>query len=120
MTNTRVIYLYRDGANNKQEDAPVLAGSLTDTQKAAIFKACDNESQFIASQVGLPDLQTRWPNHGYAFPTGDDHVWSELIALEDTTDAPTPSLNLSAAQFADRFVQARWDVTRAQVALGIG
>ena len=119
MINTRVIYLYRDGANNKQEDDPVLAGALTDVQKAAIFSACDEECRFIASQVGLSDLQMRWRDRGYAFPTDDDHVWSELVALEDTPDATT--LDLSAAQFAERFTHvARWDVLGAQIDLGIG
>lgn len=118
--NTRVLYLYRDGANNKQGDAPVVAGALTDAQKAAIFQACDEESQFIASQVGLPDLQTRWADRGYPFPSDDDHVWSELIALEDTMDASTLSLDLTATDLADRFIHAVWDVTAAEVALGIG
>jgi hypothetical protein len=51
----------------------------------------------------------RWQDRGYAFPTDDDHVWSELVTLEDTPDAAT--LDLSAAQFAERFTHVGyWDV----------
>lgn len=116
--NTRIAYLYRDGANNKRLAEPVLAGVLTPQQIRDIQHVCDEETFFIASQVGLPDLQTQWAANGYAFPTDNDHVWSELQAITNTEDAPTRALTADAFYTA-MIATATWDISGAMERLGI-
>ncbi|NMP24910.1 hypothetical protein [Sulfobacillus harzensis] len=116
--NTRIAYLYRDGANNKQGGEVVLAGALSDEQIADIRHACDDGQWFIPGDVGLPELQAVWVEKGYPL-TADDHVWHELVDFEATADSPT--LAMTAAAFYERFVSvAHWDVAGAITRIGLG
>ncbi len=101
--NTRVNYLYRDAANYKQWHSVVLAGELTDAQRALITGALDDGDYFIAEQVGLPNLRERWRSHYDDI----DHVWHELTSI-DTVDDP-PTVTETAATFAARFAGITWD-----------
>ena len=115
--NTRITYLYRDGANNKQGGEVVLAGTLTADKITDIRQACDEGVWFIPGDVGLPELQEVWVKKGYPL-TEQDHVWHELQDIAVTDDPPT--LTLSAAEFYVRFVAVpAWDVENAMARMGI-
>lgn len=115
--NIRIDYLYRDAGNWKTYGSQVLAGVLTPEQITTIREACDEGERFIASQVGLPDLQPRGAAAGGTFPTDDDHVWSELETIQATDEPPT--LDLTAHDFYQHFVEVTWDVIAAMERLGL-
>ena len=54
--NTRIEYMYRDGANNKQWHTVIIAGTLTKDQLTPYL---EQGRYFIPSQVGLDDLPGR-------------------------------------------------------------
>ena len=115
--NTRIYYLYRDGANNKQAGEEVLAGTLTADQIADIRRVCDEGVWFIPGDVGLPELQEVWVKKGYPL-TEQDHVWHELQDIASTDDPPT--LPLTAGAFYGQFVSvADWDVEGAVARIGL-
>lgn len=115
--NTRIIYLYRDASNNKQSTSIVLEGPLIPDQIAAIEQACDEERSFIPGDVGLPELQSLWVDHGCPL-TDDDHVWHELIEITVTNDPPT--MSLTAEALYTRFVAVtHWDVDGAMARVGL-
>lgn len=95
--NTRIDYLYRDAGNWKTSGFDVLAGALTPEQTTALRRACDGGEYFIASQVGLPDLQPRGAATDSTFPTDEDHVWPELATIQATDEPAT--LDLTAHDF---------------------
>jgi hypothetical protein len=112
MKNTRFSYMYRDASNYKQHGSVVLAGTVTFDQIEHYLQDGEN---FIASQVGLVDLQPTDTNE-------DDHVFCEVTAddLEPTDEAPTTTL--TAAELVQRFQKAGvdgWDITGAMEKLGI-
>lgn len=114
--NTRIDYLYRDAGNWKTHGSVVLAGLLTPEQITAMRRACEDGERFIASQVGLPDLQTLVAEAEGGFPTEDDHVWSEFETIQATDEHPT--LDLTASDFCQGFIGVAWDVTAAMERLG--
>lgn len=116
--NTRIHYLYRDGANNKQDHEEVLAGTFTTAQVVTMRAACEDARYFIPGDVGLPEIQTCWRDQGYAYPTDNDHVWCEFSDPEPT-DAP-PTLDMTANAFYQRWMAIKvWDVAGAQRRLGL-
>ena len=110
---TRLAYMYRDASNYKQHGEAVFEGEITPEQKQVFTKACDSGEYFIASQVGLPDLQTR--AIGFHDDT-DDHVWSEFDGFELTEDSATCG---SIHEFIRAIDGIEWDVTGAMVRLGL-
>jgi len=115
--NTRIVYLYRDGANNKQRTHVVLEGSLTADQIAVIEQTCDERRYFIPGDVGLPKLQAVWVQKGYPL-TDDNHVWHELEDLTPT-DAPQ-TLSMTATAFHQQFVAVLdRDVDGAMTRVGV-
>jgi hypothetical protein len=105
--NTRIDYMYRDGANWQSYGHAVLAGELSDADRALIRENLDSGEYFIPSQVGLPDLQ--YKDATYYHPDYD-HVWHELNVDEDfePTNAP-PTVQFTAHEFAERFRDIVWD-----------
>ena len=101
MTNTQIDYVYADASNYKVWGREVLEGTLTAAQKAEILEACDGGELFIASQVGLPDLQHQmWNEHHM---NDDDHVFHRL-ALEDLTESSSaPTVGLTASELLGNF-----------------
>jgi hypothetical protein len=116
--NTEITYLYRDADNYKQGNTVVVQGELTFEQ---IEPYLEEGCYFIAGQVGLEDLQWRWLEKGFGFPSDADHVFSELddSCIEPTSDEPT--LSLTADQLLDRFraTNGQWDVTACADQMGI-
>jgi hypothetical protein len=128
VTNTRIDYVYADASNYKVWGREVLEGTLTAEEKAEIIHVCESGEFFIASQVGLPDLQHQmWNEHRM---NDDDHVFHRL-ALGDFTVVDTgPTIDLTAAQLLANFrmVASRqettgtmtgWDVPGAMRVLGL-
>ena len=110
---TRLAYMYRDASNYKQHGDAVFEGEITSEERRIFAKACDSGEFFIASQVGLPDLQTR----AIGFPDDtDDHVWSEIDGFELTEDTAARG---SIHEFIRSLDGIEWDVTGAMVRLGL-
>ena len=88
--NTLLEYLYRDASNYKQHGSVVLRGtiSLKDIRHLLI----DGE-YFIPSPAGLPDLQPKFKDQGFEYPTGDDHEWHEVVSMRPTTKQATVPLH---------------------------
>lgn len=87
--NTLLEYLYRDASNYKQHGSVVMAGALS--LKDIRHLLIDGE-YFIPLQAGLPDLQHKFGEQGFEYPTEDDHAWHEIVLLRPTSRKPTVSL----------------------------
>jgi hypothetical protein len=114
--NTIVAYLYRDASNYKQHEKFILLGEITEEGKAAVLSKLEGGENFIPSQVGLDDLQTRMPSE----IGEDDHVWHELDSdcFSLTKDAPT--LKMTASELVKRFKAVKkWNVAKAMESNGI-
>lgn len=87
--NTLLEYLYRDASNYKQYGSVVLqaALSLKDIRHLLI-----HGEYFVPSQVGLPDLQHKFREQGFDYPTEDDHTWHEIVSMRPTRRKPTAPL----------------------------
>ena len=109
--NTRFSYLYRDAYNYKQYGEVIFAGEI-DSDSHELITNSMGDGGFIASQVGLPDLQEFAIN----FPTDADHVWSEFEGLTTTSEAATGG---SIQEFAKRFDGIVWDEAAAAERLGL-
>lgn len=114
MVNTRLTYMYRDGANYKQLEVVVFAGAITPQDRAALFDHLDEGTWFIPSQVGLEDLQAR-----FGALTDDDHAWHELDNDEGVALTDEPATLGDIHQFVARFCGATWDEVAAAGRLGI-
>lgn len=115
MTNTIIEYMYRDASNYKQYHSVVIEGELT---WAEIEPYLDKGEYFIPGQVGLPELQWRFPS----FPSEDDHVWHELHEEGITFTDVQPVFRMSAHQLLENFKRAGqtgWLIKEAEERLGI-
>ena len=74
--NTQFSYLYRDAWNFKKIHSVVLPGILTLEQIEPFLR---EQTFFIPSEVGLPDLQED------VFKSYD-HIWHEIETIELTED----------------------------------
>lgn len=115
-SNTRIIYLYRDGANYKLINDAVVAGAISDDQKARIAESLLDGESFIPHIVGLPERT--FTDLGYA-ANEDDTPFFELdmnTAFELTDEEPTvPDLDVNA--LTERFVMAadQWEIQAEKV-----
>jgi hypothetical protein len=101
MSNTRISYLYRDGCNNKEDHAVVVAGTLTYEQLQPYL---DEEGDFNPVQVGLPH-----PGHKFStgdFPNGDDHPFCELDPEDVEATMDPPAASMTAAELLAAFQRA--------------
>jgi len=88
--NTLLEYLYRDASNYKQFGSVVLQGSISVKDIRPLL--IDGE-YFIPSQVGLPDLQHKFKEQEFEYPTGDDHAWHEIVSMRTTRKQATIPLH---------------------------
>jgi hypothetical protein len=120
--NTEIVYFYRDASNYKtQPQTAILAGPMTEEQKAEIRDCFDEGRWFIASQLGLEDAIHKFFEKGYGLNDEDDHVYSELCddSFKSTTKTP---LNISVDEFMGKVRKAKkrgWDVPAAMARLGL-
>lgn len=110
--NTVLRYMYRDASNYKTAGEAVFCGEITEAEREGFARACDEREYFIASQIGLTDLQPRM----HSFPDGDDHPWSELEGFELTEASPTHG---SIHDLVRSMGGIEWDVIAACIRLGI-
>lgn len=89
--NTKFSYLYRDAGNYKTFNEIIFPGIITLEQIEPFLK---EQTFFIPSKVGLPDLQEE-------FFSVDDHIWHEIKAMELTEQPPT--ITTEAPFFLDNF-----------------
>jgi hypothetical protein len=111
MSNTKIEYMYRDGANYKVYRSLVVEGSVSDVQ----LRECMDDESFIPSQVGLVDLQPEL----VAYPSDEDHVWHELVEVEPTDDPV--NFHLTASELLNNFRNRKgnWSVTEATLLHGL-
>lgn len=102
--NTRFSYMYRDEDNWKRGGEVIFAGETTPELEQRLLQSL-NEEDFIADQVGVPevflwsaeaDYDPDHPPEGEDAPTEgsyvineSDHCWHEYTGCESTEDAPT-------------------------------
>jgi hypothetical protein len=93
--NTRLYYSYTDGNNYDCDISVVVAGAISEEQRAQIRQALDHEELFVPTQVGLPDGSM--VAHGYQ-PCDLDGNAHRLDAaeIELTEDAPTVRAGIAA------------------------
>ena len=72
--NTKINYLYRDGANYKAHNEYIVLGEITKEQITRIIKTLTMGDSFIPEQIGLPI------NRPSEELTSDDHCYCELSA----------------------------------------
>ena len=82
--------LLRDIAPYKQYGTVVLQGAIS---LSNIRHLLFDKTYFIPSQVGLPDLQHKFEEQGFEYPTDDDHEWHEIVSMRPTVRKPTTSLS---------------------------
>jgi hypothetical protein len=87
--------MYRDSANYKIHKNVILEGSLLLEDMNPYLH---EKEFFIPSEVGLPDLQPE-PLTVY------DHIWHEILAIEETSKPSNCALN--AQELIKRFATAK-------------
>ena len=92
--NTQLEYLYRDAGNYKWFSEVVIVGTL---ELENIESYLYEHQFFIPSEVGLSDLQPEEL-------TEDDHIWHEIVSLNETVDEPT--VKISAVELVEGFKAA--------------
>jgi len=92
--NTRVEYLYRDGANYKQWGAVVFRGECDGSLTRRLFASLDREEFFIAHQVRLAELF--FDDRALC---ADDHCWHEMGDVTTTSAAADDLLGRTLKQF---------------------
>jgi hypothetical protein len=93
-TNTEFRYMYRDGANYKFGGRIVVRGTITDDLKRRLQSSLDDGANFIARQVGIPDVFP-WETGDGEYDDEVDHSWHEFNAVERTNEAATDSRSVS-------------------------
>lgn len=104
---TMLEYLYRDGGNYELFGEAVFAGEISEAERAAFVQACDVGQYFIASQIGLEDLQPRM--EGF-YDATCDHVWSEFACF---TLTDKPATHGCVHEFVRSVESIVWDVRAA-------
>ena len=118
-TYTRLGYTYRDTRGLMFAHEVYFAGAIAPIERDAVLaKLVQPHNRFIASQVGLPDLQPEfWARRGQAGPGEYDHVWCELAVLNPCNLVPAPpSRRLDELLIAFSALRG-WDEPAATVAL---
>lgn len=104
-TNTKFSYMYRDANNGELLNDVVLVGRLLQADIQKIFDPAYDSKFFIASDVGLLNLQTRL-NEGW---TAADHPWHEICEIAYVDELPTAGKNQNPMAVSE-FV-AKWPTT---------
>ncbi|MEO6922652.1 MAG: hypothetical protein ABI142_02390 [Bryocella sp.] len=109
---TVFIYQYRDASNYKAGGMLLLHGAGYDVEEDMIRECCDDQTYFVAEQVGVPALCDQL----YAFsdgPTDDDHAFHEFQGLRAATAEEIASLPLwgGLRELTCRFLRTygQWD-----------
>jgi hypothetical protein len=111
--NTVINYFYRDGDNYKSRLATVVVAGEIKEHEFRSF--CEENEGFIASDIGLSDLQ----NEMTSFPSNVDHVYSELDSIKLTDAKPTISMTAEQVMAKLQEINNNWKVDEAMERLGI-
>src|ERR1019366_6821030 len=104
--NTMFGYLYRDGDNYKRFKDVILKGKLSRADIHKMFDAVFDYRLFLASQVGLEDLQMNFDN-GWEIEA--DHPWHEIREIAYVDDSPTADRDQNITTVAE--LVAKWPST---------
>lgn len=104
--NTVFGYLYRDGDNYKRFKDVILKGRLSRADIRKLFDAVFDYKLFLASQVGLEDLQMSFDN-GWEIEA--DHPWHEIREIGYVDDSPTANRDQNVTTVAE--LVAKWPST---------
>jgi|694.fasta_scaffold47930_6 anthranilate phosphoribosyltransferase len=125
--SVRLHYRYRDASNYKAQAVTTIAGDWSDDEvtrfRAAIATAARgagvDPTTFSPVDLDLPPAQqVLWEQFDRS---DDDHIYNELLEIEQTTDRPDV-IGLNAAELlvrAERVAREGYDVTRAMDVIGI-
>ncbi len=98
--NTRITYRYVHGPGFADREETVIVKGMLQWEQLKPY--LEDENQFIAQQVGLPELNGK--------DVEDDSPWHELVDLELTTAERSLTLELSdvptASELLEKFKQA--------------
>ena len=106
--NTKISYLYRDAANNKQYNECIVTGEISKEQIDTIIKCCMDMEYFIPRQVEMPEK--RFEKIDYQA----DHCWFEITKEDfELTDCPA-NVDLDIETLIINFQKAKdnWDDVR--------
>jgi len=107
--NTNVNYLYRDASNYKAfpEKDIIVDGELTWSDFEPVLHMGE---MFIPFDIGLPELQDQLED----YPNKDDHIWHQLLDLEETFDEPTVEVTADEIKRSLKQIETDgWDETSA-------
>lgn len=105
MANSKIEYLYRDASNYKAypEEDVIVDGRLEWSDFEPVLHMGE---MFIPSDVGLPELQSQLEN----YPNEDDHIWHQLLDLEETNDQSTVEITANEIRRRlDRIEETGWE-----------
>ena len=111
--NTKMNYLYRDGANYKAHNEYIVKGEITEKQIKRIIKCLDGEF-FIPEQLGLPIVR---PDDKL---TPDDHCFCELYEDDFETTTDDAYEDITCEELVQRFEKAAkdgWDAATYAVVI---
>ena len=104
--NTKMNYLYRDGANYKAHNEIIVKGEITEEQISRIIASLTMGDSFIPEQINLPIER---PSDEL---TSEDHCYCELTedCFELTGDEETESLTCEElVQLFEKAAKDGWD-----------
>ena len=81
-------YLYRDAGNYKNHGEVVFPGETTPELEERLQAALEDGENFIAAQIGVPEVFLYGRNR-YAVEPDSDHCWHELGGITKTDEEPT-------------------------------
>ena len=125
--SVRLHYRYRDASNYKAEVVAAITGDWSDDEvarfRAAIATAARgagiDPTTFSPVDLALPPAQQAlWEQFDRS---DDDHIYNELLEIEQTTDRPDV-VGLNTAELlirAERVAREGYDVARAMDVIGI-
>jgi len=110
MPNTKISYRYRDASNCKVYCEVVVKGVF---ESQILMDALHEGEFFIPHDLSLPELQNKPWNE-------DDHIWHELIEVEETDEAPNAEVTSDMLLSKMPEIEARgWDEKSAFLRWGL-
>lgn len=114
--NTKITYMYRDGANYKVGHSVVFGGRV-DSSEIAAFIGALNDSSMVPGQVGLKDLQDSFEGCESEWDPDLDHPFHEVEEIAATSDAATEIM--TATEFIQRVKNVEWDFEWEPLFIGL-
>jgi hypothetical protein len=87
-------YLYRDADNHKAFGKVAFDGSVSRQAWDRVLQKLDDETHFIAEQLGLPSLCGQLYSWSGGGPTDADHCWHEFISVSVVEEGDLPAVIL--------------------------